>query len=225
MLDSTNSDPVAPIVRGVPLGDYQTNCYTIRSGEHIWIVDAGDRPGPLIDLVLEQEIRPDAVILTHAHPDHIAGLPSIRRAFPGVPVLIHEAERAWLSDPALNLSAFMGNPISLDPPDRLLTDGETLTLGTSRWEVRHVPGHSPGSIALISGDAPIAMVGDALFRESIGRTDFPGCSVEVLSISIRSHLYTLPDETAAYPGHGPPTTIGHEKRHNQFVRPEGEASA
>ncbi|MGP1272895.1 MAG: MBL fold metallo-hydrolase [Phycisphaerales bacterium] len=204
-------------IRTVALGDYQTNCYTVRAGEHLWIVDAGFSPAPLIELVRESGQSPEAVVLTHAHPDHIGGLTEVRAAFPGVPVWIHEAERDWLAEPELNLSVYMGRPISLPGPDRLLKDGDRLTLGHSTWTVRHTPGHSPGSITLVCEQEPVAFVGDALFRESIGRTDFPGCSFERLESSIRTQLYTLADETAVLPGHGPPTTIGHEKRHNPFV--------
>jgi glyoxylase-like metal-dependent hydrolase (beta-lactamase superfamily II) len=203
----------------LPLGIYQTNCAAVACGGHCWIVDAGFDPEPLIGLVERTGLAPEALVLTHAHLDHIAGVPQVRARWPGTPVLIHEAERDWLGDSRLNLSALagLGAPISLPGPDGLLHQGQILTLGTSSWEVRHVPGHSPGSVALICHESAVVLGGDALFAGSIGRTDFPGSSFEQLARSIREQLYTLPDHFTVYPGHGEPTTIGREKRSNPFV--------
>lgn len=214
-----------PQIEGFSLGPYETNCYVVRvgTGSACWIVDAGYEPGELIQSVRDVGLKPVTVVLTHAHPDHIAGLPEVREAFPGVLVLIHEAEREWLGNPRLNLSMYLGEPISLPGPDRTLREGEMLELDGTTWEVRHTPGHSPGGISLCwkapEGAGPgVALVGDSLFAGSIGRTDFPGCSAEVLTDSIRRKLYTLPDETEIYPGHGPGSTIGREKKTNPFVR-------
>lgn len=201
------------------LGIYQTNCAAVTCGEHLWIVDAGFDPDPLIRVIERSGRTPEAVVLTHAHLDHIAGIPMILARWPGTPVLIHEAERSWLGDPRLNLSAMsgIGAPISLAGPDRLLGHGQVLTLGASVWEVRHVPGHSPGSVSLVCHESAVVLGGDALFAGSVGRTDFPGSSSEELARSIRTQLYTLPDHFTVYPGHGEPTTIGREKRFNPFV--------
>jgi len=182
-------------------------------------VDAGFDPAPLIARVQGLGLTPTALILTHAHLDHIAGVAEVRRAFPGLAVWIHEAEAAWLSDPELNLSSFSGTPVTAPGPDRTLTDGDRLTLEGTTWEVRHTPGHSPGGITLYNAPSEIALVGDALFAGSIGRTDFPGCSLEALAESIKTRLYTLPDATRIYSGHGPPTSIGREKNYNPYVRP------
>lgn len=185
-----------------------------------WIVDASFGPGPIVEHVRRAGLRPMALILTHAHVDHIAGVAEVVAAFPGpprLPVWIHAAERDWLNDPELNLSMFTGQPVTAPGPDRLLADGDELSLGGTRWRVLHTPGHSPGGIALASHDAPVVLAGDALFAGSIGRTDFPGSSFEQLERSIRAKLYTLPDGTAVYPGHGPSTTIGRERASNPFV--------
>lgn len=139
-------------------------------------------------------------------------------AHPGLEVMIHEAEAGWLGAPVLNLSAAMGVGVTAPAANRLLRGGETLTLGSTAWRVVHTPGHSPGGIALIHDESRTAIVGDALFAGSVGRTDFPGSDPDVLARSIRERLYTLPDDTRVVSGHGPETTIGREKSSNPFVR-------
>lgn len=212
-----------PIIEPIVLGPFETNCYIVRAadarpGSPCWIVDAGYEPGELIERVRELALRPDALVLTHAHSDHIAGIRDVRSAWPGVPIMIHEAEREWLLDPVLNLSAMIGMSVTAPAADRLLSEGDVLELDGMRWAVLHTPGHSPGGVTFYNTDAGVALVGDALFAGSVGRTDFPGSDTPTLAHSIRSRLYTLPDETAVHPGHGPSTMIGREKRTNMFVR-------
>lgn len=205
-------------IQTVTLGPFETNCYIVTCGTACWIIDASFEPGELIDRVRRDALQPEALILTHAHVDHIAGVDEVLRAFPGLKVFVHAAEREWLSNPTLNLSAAMGMPVTAHGPDGVLADGNELTLGQSRWHVFHTPGHSPGGISLYNAADAIALVGDTLFAGSIGRHDFPGSDFDTLAHSIRSKLYTLPDDTKIYPGHGPGSTIGREKRTNPFVR-------
>lgn len=209
-----------PVVAGFSLGPYQTNCYVVSvpGDPACWIVDAGFEPGPLIEHVRSEGLTPRLLLLTHAHVDHIAGIFEVRRAFPGLPVCVHEAESEWLTNPLLNLSQLGGFPVTAPEPDRLLRDGEQLALGRTTWQILHTPGHSPGGIALVHEASRTALVGDALFAGSIGRTDFPGSDHETLIRSIRTRLFALPPETRIYPGHGPPTTIGRERSANPFVR-------
>lgn len=213
-------DTSSPTIRVFTLGPFETNCYVVSfdGSPACWIVDAGFDPGEMIEHVTSAGLRPEAVVLTHAHADHIAGLEKVRGAYPGVPVLIHAAEREFLTDPVLNLSAGMGLPIRCRAPDRLLEGEQELELSGRSWRVLHTPGHSPGGIALVHDESGTALVGDTLFKGSIGRTDFPTSDHEALERSIRERLYRLPDTTKVYPGHGPVTTIGAEKRGNPYVR-------
>jgi hydroxyacylglutathione hydrolase len=215
------ANPPAPLlIDTFTLGPWETNCYVVRVGgpHDCWIIDAGFEPGAMIARVRGLGLRPAALILTHAHLDHIAGVREVLAAFPGTPVMIHEAEREWLVDPELNLSAAIGMPVTAPAPDALLRDGQVLELDGLSWRVLHTPGHSPGGVSLVNAEHATALVGDALFAGSVGRTDFPGSSPEVLARSIREKLYVLPDATRVLPGHGPATTIGREKATNPFVR-------
>lgn len=212
-------------IQGFALGPFATNCYVIHvpPDPACWIIDASFEPDPLIAYVREHNLTPERIILTHAHIDHIAGLDLVRRAFPTgpdgqpVPVIIHEDEASWLTDPVLNLSASHGELIMTKPAEETFKGGETLSLAGTDWRVLHTPGHSPGGITLVHDESHSAIVGDTLFAGSIGRFDFPTSNEADLFNSIRDVLYALPDETIAYPGHGPTTTIGHEKRSNPFV--------
>lgn len=219
---------VTPRIQRFTLGPFETNCYVVSvpGSAGCWIVDAGFEPGVLIDWVKESGLNPERLLLTHAHVDHIAGVSEVVRAFGSaasgggkpLPVAVHEAEVEWLSNPMLNLSALIGMDVTAPGPSEVLRDGDWLTLAGTRWRVLHTPGHSPGGITLYHVESGTAIVGDTLFNGSVGRTDFPGSDPGTLTTSIRERLYTLPDATVIYPGHGESSTIGREKRGNPFVR-------
>lgn len=208
-----------PEITAIPLGDFQTNCHVVRipGSDACWIVDAGFGPQPLIEHVERAGLEPEAILLTHAHADHVAGLDAVRSRWP-VPVWLHEAERGFCSDPMLNLAAAMCLNVSVAEPDRWLRGGETLELAGTKWRVLHAPGHSPGSCVFLHDDSGTAIVGDTLFAGSIGRIDFPTSDPEAMRRTILETLMGLPDATTIYPGHGPATTIGRERASNPWVR-------
>ena len=199
------------------LGQWQTNCFVLSSGRSCWIVDAGFDPEPMLDAITERGLTVEKVVLTHAHLDHIAGLNTVRHHHPDVPILIHTDEQEFLTDTRLNLSAAFVQPVVAPQATDLMHDGDTLELAGIRFEVRHTPGHSPGGITLVQPDHHLAIVGDTLFAGSIGRFDFPTSDGPSLMQSISEQLMSLPDDTRVLPGHGPETTIGHERATNPYL--------
>lgn len=210
-------------IRGVPLGTYQTNAYLLwidSPDRPCWVIDPGEGAADvLLPIIRAEALNVQAILCTHAHHDHIAGLESLRSALGELPLYGHPAEQDWYGDPALNLSAYLdGPPSSARAPDHVLTEGDVLSLGPTHWRVMHVPGHSPGSVALVCDAANVAIVGDTMFAGSIGRSDLPGADPAVLAASLARMLRDLPDPTAVHPGHGPSTTIGAERRSNPFLQ-------
>jgi hydroxyacylglutathione hydrolase len=201
-----------------PLGALQTNAYLVSNTERTraLVIDPGMPDSSLLRRLENFEV--EAVLLTHAHFDHIGGVQKVRERF-GCPVYLHSAEKDWLGDAMKNGSLRWPEatpPITGSPPDRLLADGDELQLLGETFRVLHTPGHSPGSVGFLCGD--LLFAGDALFRRSVGRTDLPGGNSDQLSKAIRDKLYVLPDNVIVLPGHGPDTTIGEERRENPFVR-------
>lgn len=198
------------------LGELGTNCYIIYDESNAMIIDPGGDPDKVIAFLEKENVSPQAILLTHAHFDHIGAVEALRTHF-NIDVHLHENEADWLEDPALNRStAFTRKEISTRRPDHFLTAGP-MTLSTFKFEVIHTPGHSPGSVTFIFDDYNFIVSGDVLFQQGIGRTDLPGGSIQQLENSIRNGLYLLDESMTVYPGHGSPTTIGAEKRNNPFV--------
>jgi hydroxyacylglutathione hydrolase len=208
---------VEPKVVSLTNGGFAENCYLVAdpaSGDAA-IVD----PGEEVDL-FRARLRHEgwtlrAIWLTHAHIDHVAGVAGLR-AETATPVFLHPADRP-LYDGASRQAALFGLDVEAPPaPDHELADGQSLTIGSCSFRVVHTPGHSPGSVSLVGHG--LAFVGDALFAGSIGRTDLPGGDLKTLLASIHEKLFSLPDATVVYSGHGPATTIAAEKKHNPFVK-------
>ncbi len=183
------------------------------------VVDPGFEPRAVISWIEARQLEPRCILLTHGHSDHIAGNAALRERWPALPIWIGRHEASKLTDPEGNLSAPFGLPLVSPPADRLLEDGETVVVAGFPLTVRWIPGHSSGHVVYVLDDvAPrIVLGGDVLFQGSVGRTDFPDGDPAALAAGIRRHLYSLPDDTIVLPGHGDPTTVGDEKRHNPFV--------
>ena len=201
------------------LGGYQTNCYVLRqndAAQDCLIIDPGLEADELLEFIEEQKLNPLAVVLTHGHIDHIAGVTALRSRFPKLKLYIHKLDANMLSEPVNNLSTMTGAGFTTEPEDVSLQDGDEIDLAGVKLLVLHTPGHTPGGISLYSKQDGVVFVGDTLFADSIGRTDFPGGSMSQLLNSVRLKLFTLPEKTEVYPGHGPATTIAAEKAHNPF---------
>lgn len=221
--------PAAELIHATPSLEV-ARVESLPFGEHTYVarrpgrtdclvVDPGFEPEEIVAWLERQGLEPAAILLTHGHSDHIAGNAALKARWPEVPLLIGRGDAAKLTDPTANLSAPFGLSLTSPPADRLLADGEQLDLAGIGLTVREIPGHSAGHVVyIVATEVPPAVFGgDVLFQEGIGRTDFPDGDFEALAAGIQRHLYTLPADAIVFPGHGEPTTVGHERRHNPFV--------
>ena len=182
------------------------------------VIDPGLEPDKILRYLDARSLRVAAILNTHGHADHIAGNGALKQRYPDAPLCILQADAPMLTDAVLNLSQPFGIALQSPPADRLLQDRDSIVEAGLQLEVMHIPGHSPGHVVFVLGGEPaVVFGGDVLFAGSIGRTDFPGGDHELLIAGIRRKLLTMPADTRICPGHGPPTTVGHESRTNPFV--------
>ncbi|TZE83503.1 MBL fold metallo-hydrolase [Calorimonas adulescens] len=206
------------IFERVAVGIGMTNCYIIGDEEtrDAIVVDPGDEPEKILDLIGRTDSNIVYIVLTHAHYDHWGALNDIRTETGVDKVILHRLEEEVLENPEMNLSPWIsGQSVSMKG-DKWVEDGDIISVGNMMVTVRHTPGHTPGSISLIIDNKCIC--GDALFAGSVGRTDFPGGSPYVLRRTIDEVFKKLPDQMEVWPGHGPSTTIGKEKKLNLFMK-------
>lgn len=204
------------ILETVCVGALEVNCYILASdkAQEAIIIDPGAQENKIRDVLDKHKLRPAFIINTHGHIDHIGCDDEF-----GVPVYVHRDDAALLKDAKLNLSGFLVTPYSVKSVIKTLEDCKNISLGEIELQVIHTPGHTPGGICLLM-KAPcdnILFSGDTLFCEGIGRTDFNGADEGMLIKSIKEKLLVLADNTIIYPGHGPTSTIGYEKKHNPFL--------
>jgi len=204
------------ILKTLVVGPFASNCYIVgsESSRRGIIIDPGAEAKLIIRTVNDLGLTIPLIVVTHTHIDHLGALKSVKDET-RAKFALHEAE-AGLGVFSRMLSSMTGGSLSqLPKPDKLLKDGDTIDIDGLHFTVLHTPGHSPDGISLYGHG--IVFTGDTLFNYGIGRTDFPGCSHDQLMDSIQNKLMTLPDETIVYPGHGPSTTIGEERRGNPFL--------
>ncbi len=204
------------ILKNLVVGPLASNCYIVgsESNKEGMIIDPGDEAEVILGNVKDLGLEIKFIVLTHGHIDHIGALKEVKEAT-GAEVAIHTDEAKSLQRQSSSTLLGLSYPTPLSP-DRLLQDGDSMDIGDLHFGVLHTPGHSPGCICLL-GEG-IMFSGDTLFNFGIGRTDLPGGSYSQLMNSIHTKLMILPDNTAVYPGHGPDSTIGAERRGNPFLR-------
>nr|MBC7246014.1 MBL fold metallo-hydrolase [Chloroflexota bacterium] len=206
------------IVELLVVGPLQTNCYIVadeNTKEGI-VIDPGGDGAHILRTVQQMKLNIKLVVNTHGHFDHIMANKEVIEGT-DASLAIHPKDADMLTNPLRSFAVFVGKVHPSPPATLLLEEGATVEFGSVRLHVLHTPGHSPGSISLWSPEEKVIFSGDALFNLGIGRTDFPGGSMRVLLQSIRDKLFTLPDDTVVYPGHGPKTTIGFERKYNPFL--------
>lgn len=203
------------------VGDLESNCYVLSPGApEALLIDAGGDARRIIGHLEGKALEPVLLVNTHGHVDHIAANAELREQYADMKIAIGRADAGALASPARNMSFFVGRRVKSPPADRLLDENDVVEFGPWRFRVIDTPGHTPGGICLFTEDlngAPALFSGDTLFAGSVGRCDIPGGDWQQLVEGIRQKLFTLPDETVVYPGHGPATTVGVEKTSNPFV--------
>lgn len=199
-------------VETLEVGMLAVNCHLVwcENGRDALVIDPGDDAADIAAAVAERDLEPIGILLTHAHVDHIRGVPDLVRRF-GIPAYVHPADRPLYDSPENALPPWVPAAEGLPVPA-----GEPPTLAGKPFSVLDTPGHTPGGVCYLFPEDGIVFAGDTLFQGSVGRTDLPGGNAERLLQSIREQLLTLPAATRVYPGHGPPTTIGSEQRSNPF---------
>jgi glyoxylase-like metal-dependent hydrolase (beta-lactamase superfamily II) len=200
---------------------FQENTYLVSQNGRAIVVDPGFYNASEINIflqALEQEnAKLEAIVLTHAHLDHVFGVDKVRNRF-DIPVYLHKEDLYFWENYMLSAARFGFDVKPFDFVPENMSPTTDYEIAGMHFDVRFTPGHAPGHVSLYSKEHALVISGDVLFRESVGRTDLYKGDFDVLENSIRTQLYTLPDETKVYSGHGPETTIGHEKRHNPYVR-------
>lgn len=203
----------------IPLGPLQTNAYVIwNDHKEALIFDPGGPEQSFIQWLDDNQLKPQAILLTHAHFDHIGGVDLVRRNY-SCPVYIHEAEQDWLLDPNKNRSSLFSSDLNIvtTPAEHIIRNEGIITVGSFTVKVLETPGHSPGSVSYLFEDDGIIFSGDVLFAQGVGRTDLPGGSYEQISKSIHHKLFELPEETIVACGHGPTSTIARIMNENPYI--------
>ncbi len=199
------------------VGPIMANCFIVGCQEtaKAAVIDPGAEVERILAVIEKSNYTVDVILNTHGHFDHVSGNNELQK-FTGAPILIHALDEPMLTQLSASAARWGLDATDSPPPERTIADGDVIQVGTLEFKVIHTPGHTPGGVSFLCGQD--LFVGDTLFSGSVGRTDFPGGDYDTLMDSIRRKLYPLGDEVRVYTGHGPETTLGHERRTNPFAR-------
>jgi hydroxyacylglutathione hydrolase len=205
------------IQKGLTVGLLEVNCYIL--GDEVTkeavVIDPGGDEDEILEVLNYNKFKLKLIIDTHGHFDHVDANQPLKEAT-RAKIAVHEADAQMLDKPSAEAMFFTGNRLRTSQADILLKENDILTFGQYRLKVLHTPGHTPGGISLVLEDHTYVYVGDLLFAGSIGRTDFPGGSYDALINAVRTKIFPLGDNYTVYPGHGPVTTVGQERKYNPF---------
>lgn len=203
------------IVECLTVGPLMENCYILgdEKSKKSAVIDPGDEPERIVEKLKKKRLNCEYILLTHAHVDHVSGIKGVVEAT-GARVYIHKNDAFMLKAAPVQALAFGMKPFMPPKIEKYLEDGEVIEFGDLKVKIIHTPGHSSGGICFLVENC--IFVGDTIFQGSIGRTDLPGGNYNELINSVETKIWTLPDDTIIYPGHGPETTVGYEKKYNPF---------
>ena len=203
-------------IKTLVVSPFEVNCYLVwdESGKTGVIIDPGDEEELIFDQVKQAGFEPSAILLTHGHGDHIGAVRPVKDKYE-IPIYIGQKDASMLQNPSANVSAIFGYQIVCPAAEHEISDGQSLKFGGLEFTVLNTPGHTPGGVCFLAGNH--LFCGDTLFQMSVGRTDLPGGNFQTLIESINENLLTLSDDIICYPGHGPVTSIGSERKNNPFI--------
>lgn len=202
-------------VETIIVSPFEVNCYLVSGNDQVCaIIDPGDEDEKIIEIIEKKHLKPGAILLTHGHADHIAAVKPIKEKY-NLSLYIGTGDELMLESPSANVSAMFGFQISCPAADHIMADKDVIKVGELNYNVIATPGHTEGGVCFFVGNRLIC--GDTLFKGSVGRTDLPGGNYQQLIDSIDKKILTFPNETICYPGHGPITSVGEERRNNPFL--------
>ncbi|NLK96632.1 MBL fold metallo-hydrolase [Defluviitalea saccharophila] len=210
------------ILKVLTVGMMGVNCYIMgdeTTGKGV-VVDPGAEGNKIIEAIKKENLEIEYIFITHGHFDHIGALDKVKE-FTGAEIVIHEEGKEYLSNPNLNLSGVFAHRGFTKTADKYVSDGEIIHVGNLSFKVIHTPGHTMDGVNYYEENHKVLFSGDNLFQRSIGRTDFPGGSFQLLKAGIKDKLLVLPEDVMVYPGHEGATTIGSEKKHNPYFNEDG----